>query len=90
MISSFAVGGPYGALHAYLKGRYADMVVLTFSEIEDLIGFALPDQARANSEWWSNDGGDNPSPQSLVWVKASRSATPNLFARTVSFERVPG
>jgi len=89
MISAFGVGGPYGALHAYLKGRYADMVVLTFDEIEDLIGFALPDQARATPEWWSNDG-DNPSPQSLIWVKASRTATPNLFARTVSFERVSG
>jgi hypothetical protein len=90
MTPSFAGAAPYAALHAYLKGRYADMVVLTFSEIEDLIGFALPDQARASTEWWTNDGGDNPSPQSLMWVKASRKATPNLFARTVSFERVSG
>jgi hypothetical protein len=88
MMSSFAVAAPYAALHAYLKGRYADRVVLTFSEIEDLLGFALPDRARANPEWWSNDDGENPSPQSLMWIKASRRATPNLFARTVAFERV--
>ena len=86
VMSSFAVAPPYAALHAYLKGRYADMVVLTFAEIEDLMGAGLPDQARATAEWWSND---TPTPQSLIWVKAGRRATPNVFARTVAFERVP-
>jgi hypothetical protein len=89
MIASFSVAAPYAALHAYLNGRYADKVVLTFAEIEDLLGCALPDRARASAQWWERDD-DNPSPQSLVWGKASRTATPNLFARTVAFERVPG
>ena len=66
------------------------MVVLTFAQMEDLLGFALPDRARMHAEWWSNDGGDNPSPQSLMWVRAGRRATPNLFAKTVTFERMPG
>jgi hypothetical protein len=90
MVSMLSGAVPYAALHAYLKGRYADMVVLTFSEMEDLLGFALPDQARTHAEWWSNDGGADASPQSLTWIKASRRATPNLFARTVTFERVSG
>ena len=89
-MSSFAVAGPYNPLHAYLKGRYADTVVLTFAEMEDLLGFALPERARADAEWWSNGGGDNPPQQSLAWIKDSRRATPNLLARTVTFERVPG
>lgn len=83
----FSVGAPYAALHAYLKGRYADTVVLTFGEIEDLLGFALPERARADADWWSNDDDDVSSP-SRVWTRASRRATPNLFARTVAFERV--
>ena len=29
------------SLHKYLANRYADMVVLTFSQLEDLLGFAL-------------------------------------------------
>ena len=82
------IAAPYAALHAYLKGRHADIVVLTFAEIEDLLGVALPDRARATTEWWSNDGDDTPSPQSRGWTHASRRATPNLFARTVTFERV--
>ncbi len=83
-----SVAAPYAALHAYLKGRYADVVVLTFREIEDLIGCVLPDRARLSPDWWSND--DDSSPQSRVWRDASRTATPNLFARTVAFERVAG
>jgi hypothetical protein len=81
---------PYAALHAYLKGRYADIVVLTFAQIEDLTGLSLPERARANADWWSNESGADPSAQSHVWIQASRTATPNLFARTVTFERVPG
>ncbi|HEY2434939.1 MAG TPA: hypothetical protein VGI12_19865 [Vicinamibacterales bacterium] len=78
----------YAALYAYLKGRYADLVVLTFAEIEDLTGFSLPAPARVNADWWSNDRDDDPAAQSRVWLQASRRATPNLFARTVAFERV--
>jgi hypothetical protein len=88
MASMLSVAAPYAALHAYLKGRYADTVVLTFAEIEDLLGVALPDAARSSKEWWSNDGDGNPSAQSRVWTQAGRRATPNLFARTVAFERV--
>jgi hypothetical protein len=88
---SFSVAAPYRALHAYLKGRYADTVVLTFAEIEDLLGFVLPDPARARPEWWADDGAESrSSPQSGAWREASRTATPNLFARKVVFERVPG
>lgn len=80
---------PYRALHTYLNARYADTVVLTFSEIEDLLGFALPDAARARAQWWTDDTADGgQSPQSHAWAHASRTAKPNLFARTVAFERV--
>lgn len=80
----------YRALYTYLNGRYADMLVLTFDEIEDLLGFALPEAARRRVEWWTDhtaDGGE--SPQSHTWTDAGRTAKPNLFARTVAFERVP-
>jgi hypothetical protein len=90
VMSSLSVAAQYAGLHTYLKGRYADMVVLTFAEIEDLLGFALPEPARANPDWWSSDAGDSSSPQSRVWTQASRRATPNLIAQTVAFERVAG
>lgn len=80
----------YLSLHTYLDNRFANTVVLTFAQIEDLLGFALPDLARLHKEWWANADADSaPSAQSRSWIQASRSATPNLLAQTVVFERAP-
>jgi hypothetical protein len=82
------VSGKYAPLHEYLANRYADNVVLTFGQIEDLLGSALPDSARARDEWWTGTDSDaNKSSCSDAWVLAGRTATPNLLARTVAFER---
>jgi hypothetical protein len=86
----FAVPAEYLSLHKYLDGRFANTVVLTFAEIEDLLGFALPELARFQQEWWADaDAGSIPSAQSRSWTQASRTARPNLLARTVVFERAP-
>ena len=81
--------GTYQALYAYLENRYANTVVLTFAQIEDLLGFTLPDSARVDHEWWANnDSNDNTAhAHSRSWTLASRTATPNLQAQTVVFER---
>ncbi len=76
----------YVSLHKYLANRYADMVVLTFSQLEDLLGFALPDSARTQQEWWTNTDSDKSSGAD-AWILAGRTAKPNLLARTVTFER---
>jgi len=82
------MAGKYLLLYNYLENRYANTVVLTFSEIEDLLGFTLPDQARQTKEWWTDRapdaGGLNYSDS---WILASRTASPNLVAKTVVFER---
>jgi hypothetical protein len=86
----FAVPVEYLSLHKYLDGRFANTVVLTFAEIEDLLGFALPEIARRHQEWWANADPDSvPSAQSRSWTQASRTARPNLLAQTVVFERAP-
>jgi hypothetical protein len=80
--------GEYQSLHKYLRDRYANRVVLTFAEIEDLLGFSLPALARVQFAWW--DGGSfagPPSAQSFAWTLAGRTATVNLPARSVLFER---
>jgi len=86
--NSVAVPAEYRSLHKYLDDRYANTVVLTFAEIEDLLGFTLPDLARLRQEWWANaDTEIPPSAQSRSWTEASRTAKPNLLAQTVVFER---
>lgn len=76
----------YRPLLKYLDQRFADTVVLTFNEIEDILGFPLPADASRQEQWWV-DGGDPPSVQSGAWTKAQRSAAVNLRARSVSFSR---
>jgi hypothetical protein len=82
------VSGQCAPLHRYLEHRYADVVVLTFKQIEDLLGFALPQRARIDRTWWTlrltpADG----RPFSDAWTLAGRTATPNLLAKNVVFER---
>ena len=78
----------YRSLHQYLLKRYADCAVLTLAQIEDLVGFPLPPEARTMREWWLNPDADDPEyPQSRAWILAGRTAMPNLRAMTVAFER---
>jgi len=80
------MSGKYQLLYKYLQNRYADTVVLTFGQIESLIGFALPDQARLNQQWWTTVTAAGTS-HSDSWILARRVATPNLLAQTVAFAR---
>jgi hypothetical protein len=82
------MSGKYLLLYKYLEERYATTVVLTFAEIEDLLGFALPDQARLSQQWWTDANESLPEPHySDAWTLARRTAAPKLQARTVVFER---
>ena len=81
--------GKYRWLYEYLEKRYANTVVLTFGQVEDLLGFSLPDLARTDHEWWTiADISTAEARCSDAWTLASRTARPNLAARTVAFERV--
>lgn len=80
--------GEYRLLYHYLRDRYASRVVLTFAEIEDLLGFPLPAPARLQREWWSDadPSARRPMP-SDSWISASRTAVVNLLSQSVVFDR---
>jgi hypothetical protein len=83
------MAGTYSPLHAYLEHRYADLAVLTFEQIESLLGFALPDRARTHDDWWAGRGTDaGASAHADAWRLAGRTAKPNFLAGVVAFERV--
>jgi hypothetical protein len=83
-----AISGPYLLLHTYLDRRFADTVVLTFAQIEDVLGFALPASARVDAEWWTDASQNVVAPHhSDSWTLARRTAVPNLSAKIVSFAR---
>ena len=77
----------YLPLYTYLEHRYASIVVLNFEQMEALLGFALPNAARVEPDWWTgaavHGAAGNP------WTVANRTATPNLSAQNVRFERLP-
>jgi hypothetical protein len=79
------VPGEYQALYTYLERRHASIVVLTFEQIESLLGFDLPMSAKTEREWWT-DTVDLQRPEA-AWTRAGRTAVPNLGAGTVRFER---
>jgi hypothetical protein len=84
------VPAEYRPLHRYLETRFADALVLTFLQIEDLLGHPLPNSAYSEPHWWDNAAASGAaSPQSAAWGSAHRAATANLGARTVRFERTP-
>ena len=52
-------------LFDYLEERYAQTVVLTFEQIEDLLGTGLPEPARRDGGWWLEprpETGGRPAP----------------------------
>jgi hypothetical protein len=80
--------GEYLALHVYLRDRFADRVILSFSQIEDLLGFALPAAARLESGWWREpEDGSAATTQADAWRLASRTAVANMPASSIVFER---
>jgi hypothetical protein len=81
-----SVSAKYLGLYTYLEHRYASCVVLTFEQLEALMGVALPAIARAEPEWWTGAHSDG---HSAAWAAAGRTAIPNLPARVVAFERLP-
>jgi hypothetical protein len=82
------VPAEYLSLYTYLERRYASVVVLTFEQMEALLGFALPVPACTERGWWAS-GDVSTNRCSEAWIGAGRTATPNLSARTVTFERIP-
>jgi hypothetical protein len=80
--------GTYQLLHVYLRDRFANRVVLTFAEIEDLLGFQLPEAARVDCLWWQPAAHGVRSPQSKAWSLANRTANVSLPAQRVVFDRI--
>ena len=85
--AALPVAAEYLSLYTYLEHRYASTVVLTFEQMEALLGFALPERARTDPHWWTS-AAVRPDRHSDAWTVARRTALPNLLARTVAFERL--
>ena len=80
------VPAEYFPLYTYFTHRCDGTVVLTFEEVEAILGFALPAPARTETDWWSEAVLPCLS-HSSAWTETGRTAMPSLPAQTVTFER---
>jgi hypothetical protein len=81
--------GKYEALGQFLKGQPTEEVLLSFSEIERVIGGTLPPSAYAHRPWWSN----NPSNSAMtrVWLEAGfKTERVDMAAKKLVFKRLRG
>jgi hypothetical protein len=77
----------YGALGDYLRRQHADEVTLNFTEIERIIGSALPPNSQNSPAWWSNAPGNNV--MTKVWLDAGfKSERVDIKGRKLTFRRV--
>jgi hypothetical protein len=77
----------YAPLRDFLKKQNRQLVRVTFTEIEKVIGAPLPASARKHRPWWSN----NPSNSVITdaWLEAGyRSEQVDMEKGTLVFRRV--
>lgn len=76
----------YAPLERDLASRKADRVKMTFSEIEAVLGRALPPSARDLRPWWSNTSREKV--QTKAWRRAGYKALEiDMASETVVFEK---
>jgi hypothetical protein len=75
----------YEALGRRLKQTPGDRIRFSFRDIEGILGFSLPNSARAYAPWWANSG----HVQAEAWMSAGwRTCQVDVPGEKVSFERV--
>lgn len=51
--------GKYEPLRHFLAGQVTSEIRMTFADIEDVIGFPLPEKSKHHRPWWSNNPNNN-------------------------------
>ncbi|MFP7442927.1 hypothetical protein SFC50_04410 [Bacillus infantis] len=72
----------YDPLHQFLRINNSTRIILTFSEIETVLGFTLPMSAYKYAAWWD---GASQHTQAYSWTEAGYKANPRLNEKKVEF-----
>ncbi|GEM_PF-490945 len=67
-----AMASKYAPLEQYLRTRFASSheLIMSFSQIEEILGSRLPESALKYREWWSNQTETKNRPQAYAWISA--------------------
>lgn len=81
--------GKYAPLHHHLEALKSDEWRTTFGEIENILGFNLPDSARIHRPWWANQGERGGHSHALAWEMAGwKTSQVDMPDETLVFVRV--
>jgi hypothetical protein len=76
----------YEALHQYLLKEKRDDFLLTYEEVEDILGFGLPRSAQ-RAEWWDEDTPEHPRPQAQAIRQAGYDSRRTSDGTQVRFRK---
>jgi hypothetical protein len=88
LLKSRTLMNDYDALRNYLKNQARAELVLSFEQIEEIIGAALPRAAQRASWWDSLRSPDVQMPQREACLAAGYVATRQPDGRSVRFKRL--
>ena len=84
-ISHKSITSKYRRLTEYLLKSNADRIILTYPDIEKILGFALPDSAHKHMRaYWSNSETHS---YALSWLSIGYRTRVDIEASTVIFEK---
>lgn len=76
----------YDALEKYLKTANQDFLPMSFQDIENIIGSALPASSRKHRAYWSNNPSNNV--MTAAWLKAGfETLDVDMRSRKLIFKR---
>lgn len=70
LLQRTAARGKYAPLYHHLRQLKPREWRATFDEIEQILGFDLPDSARIHRPWWANQGTRGGHSHALAWEMA--------------------
>lgn len=80
----------YSPLAEYLRQESSDEVRLSFADIEEIIGDALPRSAHVHRAWWGNLRAHHSHPWATEWMEAGWECDAvSLQDQWVRFKRIP-
>ena len=79
--------GKYAKLYEFLNNERGDRIALSFSQLETILGFNLPDSAFLYRPWWANQSKSGHS-QSMAWgVAGWKTANVDMENEKLEFVR---
>jgi hypothetical protein len=88
LLQEAAQRGKYAGLYRHLAALSASEWRVRFDEVEDLLGFRLPDSARIHRPWWANQGERGGHSHALAWEMAGwKTSQVDMAGEVVTFVR---